>query len=321
MNFRNKKGYYPSLMLIVLLGGACKKDHNMGGSNTMGQPIPVMEGSFTNPLEFPTTMGGNGTLTAQSVSVNVAGIGKISGLGYGLNAFLGPTIKVNAGSSVNLLLSNQLTEKTNIHWHGLKIPSNMDGHPENTVNAGGSFNYNFLVNQRAGLYWYHPHPEMSTGKQVFQGLAGLFIVNDAEETALNLPKGNREIPMVLQDKRISGSRIPYSPSMMEQMTGYMGEYIFVNGIPSPVHDVATANYRVRILNGSNARIYNLAISDGSSFTLIGNDGGLLPNPQTVNTLLLGPGERADVIIDFTMYALNSELFFISKLSSFTRLLM
>lgn len=93
----------------------------------------------------------------------------------------------------------------------------MDGHPDNTVNGGSSFTYNFTVNQRAGLYWYHPHAEMLTGKQVFKGLAGLFIVNDAEETALNLPSGNRELPLVIQDKRISSGTIPYVPSMMEVM--------------------------------------------------------------------------------------------------------
>ena len=92
----------------------------------------------------------------------------------------------------------------------------------------------------------------------------------------------------------------------------MGQYVLVNGVYAPVHNVETAKYRVRILNGSNARIYNLALSNAVSFTLIGNDGGLLASPQTVNSLLVGPGERADLIIDFSTTALNSELFLISK---------
>jgi FtsP/CotA-like multicopper oxidase with cupredoxin domain len=233
-------------------------------------------------------------------------------LGYAANGLLGPTIKINSGNTININFVNQLSENSNIHWHGLKVPANMDGHPENFVIGGSSFNYNFTINQRAGLYWYHPHPDMLTGKQVFRGLAGLFMVNDAEETALNLPSGIREIPLVIQDKRISGGSIPYSPSMSELMAGYMGQYVLVNSVYAPVHDVETAKYRVRILNGSNARIYNLALSNSTSFTLIGNDGGLLASPQTVNSLLLGPGERADLIFDFSSTSLNSELFLISK---------
>lgn len=285
---------------------------NMQNMNMKGVPVPVTEGSFTTALAIPAVTGGSTTLTAQNVTANINGFGNTSGLGYAANGLLGPTIKINNGTGVNINFLNQLNEKSNIHWHGLKVPANMDGHPENVVNAGGSFNYNFTINQRAGMYWYHPHPDMITGKQVFQGLAGLFIVDDAEETALNLPSGNRELPLVIQDKRISGGSIPYSPSMMEQMTGYMGQYVLVNGVYSPVHNVETAKYRVRILNGSNARIYNLALSNAASFTLIGNDGGLLASPQTVNSLLVGPGERADLIIDFSTTALNSELFLISK---------
>lgn len=153
---------------------------------------------------------------------------------------------------------------------------------------------------------------MMTGKQVFKGLAGLFIVNDTEESALNLPSGVRELPLVIQDKRISTGAISYSPTMMEVMTGYMGQYVLVNGVYAPYHNVETAKYRVRVLNGSNARIYNLAFSNNVSFKLIGNDGGLLTSPKTVSNLMLGPGERADLIVNFTQSALNSELFLVSK---------
>jgi blue copper oxidase len=295
------------------LSSCMKMDNmNMQNMNMKGVPVPVTEGSFTAALAIPAVTGSSTTLTAKNVTANINGFGNTAGLGYTASGLLGPTIKINSGSVVNVNFVNQLNEKSNIHWHGLKVPANMDGHPENVVNAGGSFNYNFTINQRAGMYWYHPHPDMITGKQVFQGLAGLFIVNDADETALNLPSGNRELPLVIQDKRISGGSIPYSPSMMEQMTGYMGQYVLVNGVYAPVHNVETAKYRVRILNGSNARIYNLALSNAVSFTLIGNDGGLLASPQTVNSLLVGPGERADLIIDFSTTALNSELFLISK---------
>lgn len=298
-----------AVFTIVLSAVSCMKMDKM---NMKGEPVPIVEGSFTTNLVIPSVTGGTVTLTAQKVTTNINGFGNTAGLGYTTNGLLGPTIKIYSGTAVNINFVNQLTEKSNIHWHGLKVPPNMDGHPENFVNAGGSFSYNFTVNQRAGLYWYHPHPDMATAKQAFQGLAGLFIVNDAEETALNLPSGNREVPLVIQDKRIAGGSITYNPSMMEKMTGYMGQFVLVNGVYAPIYNVETAKYRVRILNGSNARIYNLALSNGASFAIIGNDGGLLETPQMVNNLLVGPGERADLIIDFSSTTLNTELFLISK---------
>ncbi|HRA73740.1 MAG TPA: multicopper oxidase domain-containing protein, partial [Flavobacterium sp.] len=225
---------------IPFLSSCSNKDMNMGGNMNMGQPVPVTEGNFSALFAIPPIVGGTTTLTAQNVTANSNEFGNVKGLGYSSGGLLGPTIKVNSGQSMNVNFVNQLNEKTNIHWHGLKIPANMDGHPENFINAGGSFNYNFTVNQRAGLYWYHPHADGTTGKQVFQGLAGLVIVNDSEETALNLPSGNRELPLVIQDKRISAGSILYAPTMMDQMAGLMGQYILVNGVYAPSHNVKTA---------------------------------------------------------------------------------
>lgn len=150
----------------------------------------------------------------------------------------------------------------------------INGHPEDVITAGNSFNYQFTVNQRAGLSWYHPHPDGATARQAFQGLAGLFIMNDAEEAPLNLPSGIYEIPLVIQDKRFASSGIKYNPSMGKVMSGFMGETIIVNGEASPIAEVATRFYRLRILNGSNARIYNLALNNNSDLIIIGNDGGL-----------------------------------------------
>ena len=189
----------------------------------------------------------------------------------------------------------------------------MDGHPEDVALPGSSRNYNFTVTQRAGMYWYHPHPDGFTAEQAYLGLAGVFIVRDAEEQKLNLPSGEMEIPLVIQDKRINADySLNYSPNMNDVMTGYMGSNILVNGVNSPYKDVSTRNYRLRVLNGSNGRIYNLALSNGASFAVIGSDGGLLSSPQTVNSLLLGPGERADLIVNFSTYPVGTELFLESK---------
>ncbi len=298
---------------IVTMFGACNKSNMMGrGMNMGGQSIPVTEGNFNRLLPIPPVVNNNALLTAQATTANVNG-NNISVLGYQSNGILGPTIRLNSGNTANISFQNSLSEKSNIHWHGLKIPANMDGHPEAIVNPGSSFNYQFIVNQRAGLSWYHPHPEGATARQAFQGLAGLFIINDPEEATLNLPSGNYEIPFVIQDKRLTSTGITYNPTTMEVMTGYMGGTILVNGEAPPYTEVATRFYRLRILNGSNARIYNLALSNNTDLIIIGNDGGLLKNPSTVKSILLAPGERLDVLVNFAGLSIGTEVFLESRM--------
>jgi FtsP/CotA-like multicopper oxidase with cupredoxin domain len=292
----------------LIATSGCKKDFRMG---LMTVPVPVSEGNFSKPLSYPIQAGSNFTITAQSTTANLKGA-NIPVLGYQTKSLLGPSFKINKGETVNILLQNNLSEHTNIHWHGLKIPALMDGHPDQLVNAGGTFRYQFTVNQRAGLSWYHPHPHEHTGKQVFQGLAGLFIINDAEEASLNLPSDQYELPLIIQDKRITENGITYNPTMEEIMAGYMGDSILVNGIYSPFTNVSTRFYRLRILNGSNARIYNLALSNNADMVIIGNDGGLLNKPSAVKEILIAPGERLDVLVNFAGIAIGTEIFLLSK---------
>ena len=290
---------------------SCRKEDMM--MNIGGGPVSVIEGDFATMLPIPPAINGQATLTAQRTIHNIFK-GKISKvLGYQSGSVLGPSIVVNSGDNINIDFQNNLSETSNIHWHGVITPANMDGHPEDVAQPGTSLNYNFTVSQRAGMYWYHPHPHGHTAKQAYLGLAGAFIVRDAEEQSLNLPSGEFEIPLVVQDKRVFPDyALDYSPQMGEIMTGYLGPYITVNGVYSPYKNVKTRNYRLRVLNGSNARIYNLALSNGASFTVIGADGGLLVSPQTVTSLLLGPGERADLLVDFSSYSTGTELFLVNK---------
>lgn len=286
----------------------CKKDYRMG---LQTKPVPVTEAAFSQPLVYPAQAGTNATLAAQVTTANVKG-NTIPVLGYQPNRMLGPTFRVNRGDMVNIQLQNRLSEHTNIHWHGLLVPPLMDGHPDQLADAGGNFSYQFTINQRAGLSWYHPHAHGTTGKQVFQGLAGMFIIRDQEEAALKLPSDEYELPLVLQDKRITPAGIPYNPSMEEVMAGYMGESILVNGTYKPFTEVATRTYRLRLLNGSNARIYNLALSNQATLTVIGNDGGLLQNQVTVTEILLAPGERLDVLVNFTTATLGETIYLESR---------
>ena len=298
---------------VVSFLTACDNNDMMngGGMNMGGQSVSVTEGKFSRMLPVPKTVKDNAILTAQATSATING-NAVSVLGYQANGILGPIIRINSGIKASINFQNNLSEKSNIHWHGLKIPANMDGHPEDVVNPGSNFNYQFSVNQRAGLCWYHPHPDGATARQAFQGLAGLFIINDAEEAALKLPSGMYEIPLVIQDKRFSSSGITYSPSTGEVMTGYMGETITVNGEVSPFAEVTTRFYRLRILNGSNARIYNLALSNNADLIIIGNDGGLLKSPSIVKNILLAPGERLDVLVNFAGLNAGTEVFLESK---------
>ena len=286
----------------------CKKEHHMG---LMTEPVIISEGGFTQLLSFPVQAGTNQTLTAQATTANIKGT-TIGVLGYQANGLLGPSFKVNKGETVRILLQNNLSEHSNIHWHGLKVPALMDGHPDQLANPGSTFLYQFTINQRAGLSWYHPHPHGLTGKQVFQGLAGLFFINDTEEAALNLPSGQYELPLIIQDKRISSTGITYNPKMEEVMAGFMGESVLVNGIFAPYTEVATKYYRLRILNGSNARVYNLAFSNNADMIIIGNDGGLLRNPATIKEILIAPGERLDVLVNFSGVSVGTELFLTSR---------
>ncbi len=312
--FLRLSGYSITSFLMLGAGNlitACKK---MGMGNMINaMPINVIEGNFTEELHMPPIVGNTSTLIAQAVIVPIAGIGVTKALGYQNQMLLGPTINLSLGQAATITLINQLNENTNIHWHGLKVPANMDGHPDNVVASGGTFNYRFSVGQRAGSYFYHPHVMGTTAKQVFQGLAGLIIVNDAEESALKLPSGTRELALIIQDKKIVNKSIDYSPTMMEQMTGFMGQSILVNGIYSPIQFVETAKYRIRILNGSNARIYNLAFSNSAAFSIIGNDGGLISEPEVVNEAILAPGERLDIIADFSTLSLDDEIYLMSKI--------
>ena len=300
-----------SASAFTLIGGigwileGCKKN-----SMKMAKSISVNSGNFDNPLRLLPVLSGGSSINFIAKKITTTIIkGKTSyALGY-TNDILAPIIKVNNGQTVSINFTNQLEEKTNIHWHGLIIPENMDGHPQNIVQQGASFNYQFTINQKAGTNWFHPHPHLTTGKQVNKGLAGMFIVNDGEEAALNLPIGEFELPLIIQDKRIySDGSINYSPEAEDVMSGYFGQYICVNGSWSAYHNIKTKIYRFRLLNGSNARAYNLSFSNGLNFNIIGIDGGLLGTTQIVNTILLSPGERADVLVDFSSLSVGTEVY-------------
>jgi FtsP/CotA-like multicopper oxidase with cupredoxin domain len=229
------------------------------------------------------------------------------------DSYLGPVLRVNQGQKIRIVFQNALPARSIIHWHGLHVPADMDGHPRFVVPPGGQYIYEFEVQDRAGTYWYHPHPHGRTGFQVYGGLAGLLLVNDQTEKKLNLPNGEYEVPLVIQDREFDGdNQLVYLASgMMSQMTGMMGEAILVNGRADFQMDVSTRVYRLRFLNGSNARAYKLAWSDGTPLIILGTDGGLLTEPLQRESVLLGPGERLDIWADFSKHPLGTRLNLVS----------
>jgi len=224
-------------------------------------------------------------------------------------SYLGPVIRLRRGQQVRVRFANQLDEDSIVHWHGLDVPESADGHPRLAIGHGHEYVYEFEVTNRAGTYWYHPHPHMRTGAQVYQGLAGLLLVRDDEEDGLALPSGGTELLCVIQDRRFDARNqfVFHGGGMMEMMNGFLGDRVLVNGQPQPTIEVDAAWHRVRVLNGSNARIYKLAWSHDVQMAVIGGDGGLLETPLHQQALTLAPGQRADLLLDLTSLAAGTEV--------------
>ena len=230
-------------------------------------------------------------------------------------SYLGPVIRLRRGQKVRVRFANQLSEESIIHWHGLDVPERADGHPRLAVGHGREYFYEFEVTNRAGTYWYHPHPHMRTGAQVYQGLAGLLLIHDDEEDGLELPSGGTELLCVIQDRQFDARNqlVFHSGVMMEMMNGFLGDRVLVNGRPEPTTEVDAAWLRLRLLNGSNARIYKLAWSRELPMVVIGGDGGLLETPLHQQTLTLAPGQRADLLLDLSGLAVGTQVHLESRL--------
>jgi FtsP/CotA-like multicopper oxidase with cupredoxin domain len=221
-------------------------------------------------------------------------------------SYLGPVIRVNQGQKIRIRFQNQLPRESVIHWHGLHIPPEMDGHPMYAIENGEQYIYEFEVNNRPGTYWFHPHPDKITGPQVFQGLAGLFIVEDDNS---GLPSDENDVPLIIQDRMFDDNNqlVYLQNNRMGQMQGFLGNRILVNGNPDTTLNVSKSTYRFRVLNGSNSRIYKLAWDDGEEVTVIGADGGLLEKPVKKPYLMLAPGQRAEIWKDFAGQNTGTEI--------------
>jgi spore coat protein A, manganese oxidase len=271
------------------------------------------------------------------------------------NLYPGPTFIVNSGQKIHVQWTNNLVgsggqplnhllpydttlhgahahlpqARIVTHLHGGVTEAASDGHPEHWYSpnpaapangmggpAGNSYVTTYHNNQRAGNLWYHDHAMGITRLNVYAGMAGAYFIRDPHEQALNLPSGQYEIPLVLQDRQFySDGRLHYPsepheplppgfPSEASIVPHFMGDVNLVNGKIWPQMEVEPRKYRFRMLNGANSRTYNLVLDDGggpTTFHQIGTDVGLLAMRADRQQLLLGPADRSDVIVDFSQF--------------------
>ena len=291
---------------------------------------PTNLGNFKNRLNVPGRDGlfglfdasaGPAELVARKEGVQLASGKDTNLLVYRVEregrVWLNPTFLVKSGYTFSASLTNELDEDTTIHWHGLHLHWRMDGHPLRAVRPGAGYRYAYPVANRGGTYWYHTHGHGNTARQVYMGLAGLFIVEDDDERrvngALGVELGETDLPLIIQDKNFDAKgNLVYDPDDMARSMGYTANTILVNMTPTPCLEVGTRLYRLRLLNGSNARLYRLTfakIGDGEllPYRVIATDGSLLDRPRQVREVFLSPGERADLLLDLTGFEVGEEL--------------
>ncbi|TVT21078.1 multicopper oxidase family protein [Amycolatopsis rhizosphaerae] len=244
---------------------------------------------------------------------------------YG-GTFPGPTLRSRSGRRTVVRHRNALSEPTVVHLHGGHTPAEHDGYPTDLVAPGGApRDYAYPMDQRAATLWYHDHRMGRTGSSVWRGLAGFHLVTDDEEAALPLPRGRRDLPLMITDRSFAADGSFQYPAAPEggatgaYMNGVLGDVVLVNGAPWPVLAADPARYRLRLLNASNARRYRLELDPpppgGGALVQIGSDGGLLSRPLAHDALEIAPGERFDVVVDFSRYRPGTSVRLVNRLDS------
>jgi spore coat protein A len=238
----------------------------------------------------------------------------------------GPVIEARRGRAISIEWANRLPKhhflpidhnlhgaekdkpevRAVVHVHGAKTRPEDDGYPEDWYVPGKSTTYRYPNEQEPATLWYHDHTMGINRLNIYAGLFGFFLIRDAFEDALNLPKGRYEIPLALYDRslRRDGS-LDYPTSGMPDMPWVpeaFGEAMLVNGKLFPYLDVEPRRYRFRLLNASNGRFFHLSLSNGQKFAQIGTDQGLMAKPVALDSFVIAPGERFDLIVDFNSHS-------------------
>ncbi len=219
---------------------------------------------------------------------------------WGANgSYLGPTLRASRDDDVLINVENGLPEPTTLHWHGMHLPAASDGNPHQLIEPGETWSPAWTIDQPAATLWYHPHPHGETAEHVYRGVAGLFLLDDPDSQRLGLPTnyGIDDIPVIIQDKRFNDDGTLDLGAPTFSPVGILGSDIIVNGTYNPHLEVGTERVRLRLLNASNARVYNLGFDDDRSFRLIATDGGFLETAHDTYRVQLSPGERAEILVE------------------------
>ncbi|WP_394842076.1 multicopper oxidase domain-containing protein [Pendulispora brunnea] len=322
MNLRTfaRISIWASMLGVSFVGcsGSNAEPDESNEPGTRTQAALTEETPFTNPLRIPPVMARSSTagaaaatLAAYNLTIKTGTAQMRTGnptpiVGFD-GIFPGPTLVVERGETTTVTQTNAWTENVTIHNHGHKVAAESDGHPVDYITPGSSKVYTYPNDQPAGTFWYHDHTMDLTGAHVYNGLAGFYIIHDAAEDALNLPSGNYDIPLLLQDKQFNADN---TLTYTSQVGGFLGNTPVVNGVANAVHNVANRKYRLRLLNGSDVRLWNLQLRAGTTpqtFQVISSDGGLLQAPVSTTSLSIAPGERYDIVVDFAPHAVGTSL--------------
>ncbi len=302
----------PLLLLSAALSGAAGRREQPSEAFSAALPVPPV-------LEAETAADGTKvySMTAREGVREFFPGASTETAGYN-GSYLGPTILVRRGDRVRFRIKNELEDATSVHWHGAHVPAEMDGGPHQGIETGAVWSPEFLIDQEAATLWYHPHLIPTTAEQVYRGLAGLFIIEDEHSDSLDIPSeyGTDDIPLIVQDRKFDrDGTFAYGPGMPEIMHGYQGNVVMVNGAIQPYLDADKPLIRLRLLNGSNSSIFRFRFEDGVSFAQIASDGGFLGKAVAMENIILSPGERAELLIDFGGRKRNDTVDLLAETSS------
>jgi FtsP/CotA-like multicopper oxidase with cupredoxin domain len=261
---------------------------------------------FSSPLPVPPLLdarrqGNRVKITAREGRHTFSPGIRVTTYGYSAD-YLGPAMKVYRGDTVQIEVENKIDRPTTVHWHGLLVPARDDGGPRSLIERNQVWRPEVKVDQPEATAWFHAHPHHDTARQVYMGLAGLMLIEDGTGMRLGLPRdyGVDDLPLILQDRQFDAAgRLVYFGGGPARMMGMRGDTVLVNGTIAPNAKVPAGIVRLRFLNAANARNFDLSFADGRIFHVIAGDGGYLPRPVAMRSLLVAPGERFEVLIDFS----------------------
>lgn len=250
-----------------------------------------------NPLFIPDTLtGSNINLLLQNGTVQFFP-GQITNTMGANGNLLGPTIILNRYQQVTMNVTNMLGEPSTLHWHGMHVAPENDGGPHVVIQNNTTWSPSFQVLDWASTPWYHPHLHMKTNEHVQKGIAGMIIVRDTFEAALSLPRryGIDDFPLVVQTKAFDNNNQIVIESALDTT-------VLANGTRKAFLNAPAQFVRFRLLNGSSERYYNFGFEGNKPFQMIASDGGLLTAPVNLTRIMLAPGERAEIVIDLSLYS-------------------